>query len=176
MYNSKQINNVIKILKENKTNYWTGLECKNFEKEFSKYHKNKYSIAVSNGSVALEIALKSLNLKKYDKVLVTPRSFIISASCVLNLGLTPVFADVNSNGNLCINSIKKNSKYKHQIIVHINEGKDGTIDYLKKKKIPYSWTYKNVGLCKGVNLAVQKSKKNILFIHMMIFIFVLIGT
>ena len=140
MYNSKQINNVIKILKENKTNYWTGLECKNFEKEFSKYHKNKYSIAVSNGSVALEIALKSLNLKKYDKVLVTPRSFIISASCVLNLGLTPVFADVNSNGNLCINSIKKifNKSIKAIIVVHLNGlpcDMDPILKFVKKKKL-----------------------------------------
>ena len=60
---------------------------------------------------------------------------------------------------ICINSILKNSKFKHQIVVHVNEGEDGTINYLKKKKISYTWTYKNVGLCKGVNLAVQKSKK-----------------
>ena len=64
MYTLKQINNVTKILKKNKTNYWTGSECKNFEKEFSNYHNIKYSVAVSNGSVALEIALKVLNLKK----------------------------------------------------------------------------------------------------------------
>ena len=63
MYNHDQILKVTNILKENKTNYWTGNECKSFEKEFSKYVGNKYSITVSNGSVALEIALKSLNLK-----------------------------------------------------------------------------------------------------------------
>ena len=61
---------------------------------------------------------------------------------------------------ICIKSIQKNSKYKHEIIVHVNEGKDGTINFLKKKKIPYSWTSKNVGLCKAVNLAAKKSKKN----------------
>ena len=107
MYNLDQIKSVIKILKKNKTNYWTGNECKKFEKEFSKYHNTKYSVAVSNGSVALEIALKALNLKKRDKVIVTPRSFIISASCVLNLGLKPIFSDVDENGNISIEGISK---------------------------------------------------------------------
>ena len=69
IYNKHQIRSVSKILRNNKTNYWTGNECQKFEKEFSEYHKNKYSIAVSNGSVALEIALRSLNLKSGDKVL-----------------------------------------------------------------------------------------------------------
>ena len=39
---------------------------------------------------------------------------------------------------LCIKSIIKNSKYNHQIIVHVNEGSDGTIDLLKKEKIDYT--------------------------------------
>ena len=91
MYNIIQRSFVDKILAKNKTNYWTGNQCKYFEKEFSKYIGNKYSVSVSNGSVALEIALKSLRLKKGDQVIVTPRSFIISASCVLNLGLKPIF-------------------------------------------------------------------------------------
>ena len=89
------IRKVNKILSSGKVNYWTGNEGVLFENEFSKYVGNKYSVAVSNGSVALEIALKSLNFKKNDQIIVTPRSFIISASCVLNLGLKPVFADVD---------------------------------------------------------------------------------
>ena len=58
------IKKINKILKSGKVNYWTGNQGFLFEKEFSKYVGNKYSIAVSNGSVALEIALKALNLKK----------------------------------------------------------------------------------------------------------------
>ena len=72
MYNKKQINSVVKILKKNQTNYWTGKECINFEKEFSKYHNIKYSVTVSNGSVALEIVLKALNLKPTAAIIVTP--------------------------------------------------------------------------------------------------------
>jgi dTDP-4-amino-4,6-dideoxygalactose transaminase len=140
MYDQKQIKLVTKVLRKNKTNYWTGQECKNFEKEFSNYHNVKYSIAVSNGSVALEIGLKSLALKNTQEVIVTPRSFIISASCVLNLGLKPVFADVDDNGNICIKSIKKiyNKNVKAIIVVHLNGlpcDMDLIIKFVKKNKI-----------------------------------------
>ena len=140
MYNLNQISKVTNVLKKNKTNYWTGNECKSFEKEFSKYVGNKYSIAVSNGSVALEIALKSLNLKTGDQVIVTPRSFIISASCVINQGLRPVFADVDKNGNLDINGISNayNIKVKAIILVHLNGlpcDITPIIKFVKKKKL-----------------------------------------
>ena len=58
---AKKIN---KILLSNKVNYWTGNEGRLFEKEFSKFANTKYSIAVSNGTDALEIALESLDLPK----------------------------------------------------------------------------------------------------------------
>jgi dTDP-4-amino-4,6-dideoxygalactose transaminase len=140
MYNQSQIKSVSNILKKNKTNYWTGDEGKNFEKEFSNYHKIKYSVAVSNGSVALEIALRSLNLKKGDEVIVSPRSFIISASCVLNLGLKPIFADVDDNGNLNIKEISNiyTKKVKAIIVVHLNGlscDLDPIVKFAKKNKI-----------------------------------------
>ena len=158
MYNRKQINSVIKVLKNNKTNYWTGNECKNFEKEFSNYHKRKYSLAVSSGSVALEIGLKALNLKKKDEVLVTPRSFIISASCVLNLGLKPVFADVDNNGNLSIDGIKSvfNKNVKVIIIVHLNGlpcDLDPILNFAKKNKVYL------IEDCSQAHGAIYKNKK-----------------
>jgi len=140
MYSSKQIKKVSSILKKNKTNYWTGIEGKSFEKEFSHYHNTKYSVAVSNGSVALEIALKALNLKRKNKVIVTPRSFVISASCVLNLGFKPIFADIDQNGNISIDGIKKvfNKSVKAIIIVHLNGmpcDMDPIIKFVKKHKV-----------------------------------------
>lgn len=134
-YNKQQQKIVTKILSSGKVNYWTGRECKNFEIDFSNYHKRKYSVSVSNGSVALEIALKSLSLKAGDQVVVTPRSFIISASCVLNLGLKPVFADVDKNGNLSKETISQvyNKKVKAVIIVHTN-GLSCDIDPILKLK------------------------------------------
>jgi dTDP-4-amino-4,6-dideoxygalactose transaminase len=140
MYNKHQINSVSNILKNNKTNYWTGDECNKFEKEFSNYHNRKYSICVSNGSVALELAVKALNLTKGDKIIVTPRSFIISASSVLNMGLKPVFADIDTEGNLNIVGISKvyQKKVKAVIIVHLNGlpcDLDPIVRFAKKNKI-----------------------------------------
>ena len=106
-FNRATLRKVQQVLKSGKVNYWTGNECKNFERDFSDYIGNKYALTLSNGSVALEIALKALKLNKGDKVIVSPRSFIISASCVLNVGLKPVFADVDDNGNLSFETINK---------------------------------------------------------------------
>jgi len=140
-YNEKKsLDRVKKVLLSGKVNYWTGKENNLFEKEFSNYIGNKYSVAVSNGSVALEIALRSLNLNSNDEVLVTPRSFIISASCVLNVGLKPVFADVNDNGNMFIDGILKayNKNIKVIILVHLNGlscDLDPILKFCKKNKI-----------------------------------------
>ena len=158
MYDSNQLKIVSNILKKNKTNYWTGEECKKFEKEFSEYHKTKYSIAVSNGSVALEIALKSLNLKVNDKVIVTPRSFVISASCVLNAGLQPVFADVDNNGTLKINGISEaySRQVKAIILVHLNGlscDMRPILNFVKKKKLFL------IEDCSQAHGAVYKNKK-----------------
>ncbi len=59
---------------------------------------------------------------------------------------------------LCIKSIKKNSKYKHEIIVHVNLGNDGTIDFLNEHQIKYTLTKYNAGICEGMNLAAKKAK------------------
>ena len=67
---------------------------------------------------------------------------------------------------LCIESIKKHSKFDHEIIPHVNIGTDGTIEYLKSNNIDFTYTKENSGICKGVNLAAKKSKFNfILYSH-----------
>jgi glycosyltransferase involved in cell wall biosynthesis len=67
---------------------------------------------------------------------------------------------------MCINSIEKNSKYNHEIIPHVNMGTDGTVDFLKLKKINFTYTNYNAGICEGVNKAAKKSKFNyILYAH-----------
>jgi dTDP-4-amino-4,6-dideoxygalactose transaminase len=57
MFSKSQIQSVASILKNNKTNYWTGNQWKKFENEFSNYHGTKYSVAVPNGGVVSELAL-----------------------------------------------------------------------------------------------------------------------
>ena len=67
---------------------------------------------------------------------------------------------------LCIESIKKNSNYDHEIIVHSNIGSDGTIDYLKKNNIKFTHSKKNSGIPEGVNIAAKKASKNyIVYAH-----------
>ena len=66
----------------------------------------------------------------------------------------------------CIKSLKKNSKFVHEIIPHVNIGDDGTIDYLKNENIKYTYTSYNAGICEGMNLAAKESTKNyILYAH-----------
>ena len=67
---------------------------------------------------------------------------------------------------ICINSVNKNSKYKHEIIPHVNIGNDGTIEYLKENNIKYTYTTNNSGICEGMNKAAKKSKLDyILYAH-----------
>ena len=67
---------------------------------------------------------------------------------------------------ICINSLKKNSKYKHQIIPHVNVGEDKTCDYLTKEKIDFTFTDYNAGICEGMNTASKKAKFDyILYSH-----------
>ena len=111
-----------KILLSNKVNHWTGDQCRKFEKEFASWAKCKYAIALANGTLALDLALHALDVKEGDEVIVTPRSFIASASCVVNAGAKPVFADVERNsGNINAKSIssKISKRTKAVICVHI---------------------------------------------------------
>ena len=66
----------------------------------------------------------------------------------------------------CIESIRNNSTYNHEIIPHVNEGSDGTIDYLKENNIKYTFTNYNSGICKGMNMAAKKANTEfILYAH-----------
>lgn len=83
------------VILSGRVNYWTGTECRQFEAEFAQATGCAHAVALANGTVALEIALRALEIGPGDEVIVTPRSFIASASCVISMGATPVFADVD---------------------------------------------------------------------------------
>ena len=85
------------VLLSNKVNYWTGQEARKFEKEFAQWVNCGFAIAVSNGTVALDLAFNALGLGPGDEVIVTPRTFLASVSSVVNAGATPVFADIDPN-------------------------------------------------------------------------------
>ena len=86
---------VQKVLLSNKVNYWTGDEGRQFEREFAEFVDCDYAVALANGSVALDIALKALEVGTGDEVIVTPRTFIASVSSIVNAGAVPIFADVD---------------------------------------------------------------------------------
>ena len=99
---------VVKVLQSGKVNYWTGNEGRLFEKEFAASIGVKYAVAMMNGTVALEAALMALGIGKGDDVIVTPRSFIASASCAVMRGAKPVFADVDRESqNITAATIEK---------------------------------------------------------------------
>lgn len=111
-----------RVLLSNKVNYWTGSECREFENEFAAWCGTRYAVAVSNGTLALDVALKALAVGPGDEVIITPRTFIASISCVVNAGATPVFADVDEDsGNLSAATIAKavTSRTKAVICVHL---------------------------------------------------------
>jgi len=93
-FTSAEADAVSKVLLSNKVNYWTGQECREFEKEFAQFAGTKHAVAVANGTVALDLALKALGIGTGDDVIVTSRTFLASASSIVTAGANPVFADV----------------------------------------------------------------------------------
>ena len=107
-FTAEEANAVQQVLLSNKVNYWTGTECRSFEKEFATWADCTHAVALSNGTLALDVALKALGIGPGDEVVVTPRTFIASVSCVVNAGATPVFADVEADsGNMSAATIAK---------------------------------------------------------------------
>lgn len=94
-YTEEEASAVSKVLLSNRVNYWTGNECRAFERDFATWCDAKYAIALANGTVALDLALKTLGIGEGDEVIVTSRTFIASASCIVMAGARPVFADVD---------------------------------------------------------------------------------
>lgn len=113
---------VRRVLLSNKVNYWTGTECRQFEQEFAQWCGTRYAVALANGTLALDVALKALQIGPGDEVVVTPRTFLASVSCVVNAGATPVFADVEpDSGNISARTIRAvlTSRTRAAICVHL---------------------------------------------------------
>lgn len=94
-YAEDEIEAVVEVLRSGKVNQWTGTRVFEFERAYAREVRNGRAIALANGSVALELALRALGIGPGDEVVVSPRSFVASAFCVRLVGATPVFADVD---------------------------------------------------------------------------------
>jgi dTDP-4-amino-4,6-dideoxygalactose transaminase len=113
---------VSRVLLSNKVNYWTGQEGREFEKEFATFADSKYAVALGNGTLALDLALKAINVGASDEVITTPRTFLASASSIVTSGAKPVFADVDLNSqNITAESIEAvlTENTKAVIVVHL---------------------------------------------------------
>lgn len=107
-FNKQLISKVGKILNSGKINYLTGTYGKKFEDKFCEFTGNKFSIAICNGTAALEVAIKSLRLPSKSEIIVPARSFFSSASSIVNTGNKAVFADVDLlTQNISLNDIEK---------------------------------------------------------------------
>lgn len=121
-FTQEEADAVQRVLLSNRVNTWTGQECQNFEKEFASWAGVAHAIALMNGTVALELALRGLGVGPGDEVIVTPRSFIASVSCIVSVGATPVFADVDCDSqNITAETIRAvlSSKTRAIICVHL---------------------------------------------------------
>ncbi len=105
-YGEDEIAAVVEVLSSGKVNQWTGTRVVEFEQAYTRQLRNGRAIALANGSVALELAVRALGIGPGDEVVVTPRTFVASAFCVRLVGATPVFADVDrDSGNITAETI-----------------------------------------------------------------------
>lgn len=96
-FTPEEVEAVASVLASNRVNYWTGDRCRTFEAQFADWVGVKHAVALANGTVALDVALKALGIGPGDEVITTSRTFLASASCIVTAGATPVFADVDAN-------------------------------------------------------------------------------
>jgi dTDP-4-amino-4,6-dideoxygalactose transaminase len=110
------------VLLSNRVNYWTGTQCREFEKAFAAWVGTEFAVALANGTLALDLALKALEIGPGDEVIVTSRTFIASVSCIVLAGATPVFADVDRDSqDITADSIRAvlTARTKAIICVHL---------------------------------------------------------
>ena len=121
-FNEEQIEIISSILRDGKVNYWTGSEGENFEKEFASYCGTSYSVAMANGSVALTAAYEAIGISPGDEIIMTPRTFIATASSAVLLGAKPVFVDIDEDsGCIDVNLVERliSKKTKAISVVHL---------------------------------------------------------
>ena len=107
-YAEDEIEAVVRVLRSGKVSQWTGPEVFAFQDACTERFGGGHGIALANGSLALELALRAWGIGPGDEVVVTPRSFVASAYCAMLVGATPVFADVDpDSGNINAETIAR---------------------------------------------------------------------
>ena len=122
-YAADEIAAVIATLCSGKVNQWTGNKVRSFERAFADLHEVPFAVALATGSLALEAVLRGCGVGPGDEVIVTPRSFIASASCVDLVGAKPVFADIDLDSEAITPGTVApliTERTKAIIVVHLN--------------------------------------------------------
>jgi dTDP-4-amino-4,6-dideoxygalactose transaminase len=122
-FSKEEAEAVSQALLSNRVNYWTGDRCRAFEREFANWTGVSYAVALMNGTVALDVALRALGIGANDEVIVTPRTFMASVSCVANAGATPVFVDVDLDSqNMAVAEIERAITPRTRAIIPVHLG------------------------------------------------------
>lgn len=120
-YGPDEIEAVVEVLRSGKVNQWTGPEVFAFENACGERFGGNRGVAVANGSVALELALRAFNIGPGDEVIVSPRSFVASVYCAMLVGATPVFADIDpDSGNITAATVQKVMSKRTKAIIPVH--------------------------------------------------------
>ena len=121
-YEPDEVEAVRCVLESGRVNYWTGDEARKFEDEYARQLGRRHTIALANGSVALELALVALGVGPGDEVITSPRTFIASAAVAALRGARPVLADVDpDSGNITAETVERviSPRTRALIAVHL---------------------------------------------------------
>jgi dTDP-4-amino-4,6-dideoxygalactose transaminase len=122
-YAEDEIEAVAAVLRSGRVNQWTGGEVFAFQDALARTFGGRHCIALANGSLALELPLRAFGIGPGDEVVVTPRTFVASATCVMLLGATPVFADIDpDSGNITAASIEAVLTERTKAIIPVHLG------------------------------------------------------
>lgn len=121
-FSIEEANAVRDVLLSNRVNQWTGEHVQAFEQEFAEYVGTRHAVAVANGTLALELCFHAISLKPMDEVIVTPRTFLASASSIVVSGARPVFVDVDADSQaITAETIRPHitAKTRAIVVVHL---------------------------------------------------------
>ncbi|HEX7040073.1 MAG TPA: DegT/DnrJ/EryC1/StrS aminotransferase family protein [Trueperaceae bacterium] len=121
-YTDEEVAAVAEVLRSGRVNQWTGEQVFAFEREYAEALGRKHAIALMNGTVALELALRAGGVGEGDDVVTTPRTFIASAGAAVVVGARPVLADVDrDSGNITAETIERalTPRTKAIVVVHL---------------------------------------------------------
>jgi hypothetical protein len=121
-FSEDEISAVAEVMRSGKVNYWTGQQGRHFEREFADSCHAKHAVAVANGTVALELALRSIGIQSGDHVITSSRTFFASGSSIVMCGATPVFADVDRDSqNVTVDALRHvlTPKTRAILVVHL---------------------------------------------------------